>query len=96
MTAPPRRNFEPRTRGAGLSFTWTGVGWNETTAWGGIELAQDAARLRSNIPVLYTTGDQLTDGMQAMFVERSAFLPKPYTPEQSIRFITEILREQPN
>jgi DNA-binding NtrC family response regulator len=63
---------------------------------GGIELAQDAARLRSNIPVLYTTGDQLTDGMQAMFVERSSFLPKPYTSEQLIRSITEILQEQPS
>jgi DNA-binding NtrC family response regulator len=55
---------------------------------GEIELAQDAARLRPSIPVLYTTGDELTDGMQVMFVERSAFLPKPYTPEQLIRAIT--------
>ncbi len=63
---------------------------------GGIELAQEAVRLRPNLLVLYTTDDEVTDGMRAMFVERSAFLPKPYTPEQLIRSVTEILREQPS
>jgi len=28
--------------------------------------------------VLYTTGLALTDGMKALFVENSEFLPKPY------------------
>jgi DNA-binding NtrC family response regulator len=63
---------------------------------GGIELAQGATRLRPNISVLYRTGDQLTDGMQAMFVERSCVFSEALHPEQLIRSITEILREQPN
>jgi hypothetical protein len=32
--------------------------------------------------VLYTSGRDLTDGMKARFVEKSAFLPKPYTVEE--------------
>jgi DNA-binding NtrC family response regulator len=33
-------------------------------------LAQEAIKRKINVPVLYTTGQGLTDGMQAMFVER--------------------------
>ena len=42
-------------------------------------------------PVLYTTGQGLTDGMQAMFVERFGFLAKPYTPEQLVIAVENLL-----
>jgi hypothetical protein len=41
-----------------------------------------AGRARSGVRVLYTSGRLATDGMQSLFVERSAFLSKPYTAQQ--------------
>jgi two-component system, response regulator PdtaR len=48
----------------------------------GIKLAQEAIKRWPNLKVLYTTGRDLTDGMQAQFVSKSAFLAKPYTVEE--------------
>lgn len=48
----------------------------------GITLAQEAIKRWSHLKVLYTTGQDLTDGMKARFVSNSAFLPKPYTVEE--------------
>jgi DNA-binding NtrC family response regulator len=49
---------------------------------GGIRLAQEAMTILPGLPVLYTTGQGVTDGMKAMFVERYGFLAKPYTADQ--------------
>ena len=38
--------------------------------------------MRPELKVLYTSGQAVTDGMAALFVKDSAFLPKPYTVEQ--------------
>src|SRR5258708_787707 len=43
----------------------------------GLRLAQEAAKRRPGLPVLYTTGRGVTDGMVALFVQRYAFLGKP-------------------
>jgi DNA-binding NtrC family response regulator len=48
----------------------------------GLTLAHQAIERRPTLRVLYTTGLAITDGMKAMFVEHSAFLPKPYTIDQ--------------
>jgi two-component system cell cycle sensor histidine kinase/response regulator CckA len=48
----------------------------------GLTLSQRAIERRPALRVLYTTGLAITDGMKAMFVEHSAFLPKPYTIDQ--------------
>jgi two-component system cell cycle sensor histidine kinase/response regulator CckA len=48
----------------------------------GLSLAVKAVKMRPNLKVLYTSAQGVTDGMQALFVENSAFLPKPYTVEQ--------------
>ena len=48
----------------------------------GIELAKRAVERRRGLKVLYTTGQGVTDGMLALFVEGSAVLPKPYTVDQ--------------
>jgi DNA-binding NtrC family response regulator len=48
----------------------------------GLTLAQEARKRRPDLPVLYTTGQGVTDGMKALFVEPYGFLAKPYTPEQ--------------
>src|SRR5262249_51937537 len=49
---------------------------------GGLKLAKKAVEARPNLKVLYTSGQAVTDGMTALFVEKSAFLPKPYTVDQ--------------
>ena len=49
---------------------------------GGLDVAQEAVRLRPKIPVVYSSGRDLTDGMQALFVEHSLYLHKPYDPAQ--------------
>jgi two-component system cell cycle sensor histidine kinase/response regulator CckA len=48
----------------------------------GLSLAVKAAAMRPGLRVLYTSGLGVTDGMIALFVENSAYLPKPYTVEQ--------------
>ncbi len=61
----------------------------------GLELAQQARKLRPQVRVLYTTGAALTDGMKALFVDGGEFLPKPYDlPALSAR-IAEALRKSP-
>jgi DNA-binding NtrC family response regulator len=58
----------------------------------GLMLAQEATKQNADLPVLYTTGQGLTDGMQALFVKNYAFLAKPYTPEQLLTSVTNMLR----
>jgi len=49
---------------------------------GGLALATKAAETKPGLRVLYTSGQGVTDGMIALFVPNSAYLPKPYTVEQ--------------
>lgn len=46
---------------------------------GGYELADQAIRLRLNLPVLYTTGNTINEQARALFVDGAHFLQKPYT-----------------
>lgn len=48
----------------------------------GLSLARKAVELRPDLKVLYTSGQGVTDGMIALFVKNSAYLPKPYTGDQ--------------
>lgn len=48
----------------------------------GLELARQAVERKPHLKVLYVTGQPLTDGMRALFVEGSAVLEKPYTVDQ--------------
>jgi DNA-binding NtrC family response regulator len=54
----------------------------------GLDLAKQAVRRKPELKVLYTTGQVVTDGMKALFVENSALLPKPYTVEQLQAMLT--------
>jgi DNA-binding NtrC family response regulator len=49
---------------------------------GGLTLAQRVVEARPDLKVLYTTGRGITDGMRALFVQRAAFLPKPFSVDQ--------------
>src|SRR5689334_2517460 len=62
--------------GEKIDLIFTDIGL-QSDVQGGIMFAQEATR-KTKVPVLYTTGQGLTDGMQALFVERFGFLAKPY------------------
>jgi len=49
---------------------------------GGLKLAKKAVEARPNLKVLYTSGQAVTDGMNALFVEKSALSPPFRTEEQ--------------
>jgi CheY-like chemotaxis protein len=56
----------------------------------GLELAQQALKLRPDLRVLYTTDAGVTDGMKALLVQGSAFLAKPYDMHQLSAKVTEV------
>jgi DNA-binding NtrC family response regulator len=45
----------------------------------GIRLAQQAARRRPDLKVLYAAEHEMSDGLKSLLVARSAVLEKPYT-----------------
>ena len=57
----------------------------------GLALAKAAVEQRPHLQVLYTSGQSVTDGLQALMVEGSAFLPKPYTPQDLEAAIVSLL-----
>jgi DNA-binding NtrC family response regulator len=63
-----------------LDAVFTDIGLQQNPE-GGLQLAKDIAACRPALPILYTTGQGVTDGMRAMFAEPFGFLPKPYTPD---------------
>jgi DNA-binding NtrC family response regulator len=62
-----------------ILFTELGLRGNPNA---GLDLAIKAAERRPDLKILYTSGQGVTDGMKALFVEDAAFLPKPYTIDQ--------------
>jgi DNA-binding NtrC family response regulator len=58
----------------------------------GLKAAQEAVKRIPGLSVLYTTGQAITDGMRAMFVERSGFIAKSYTVDQLNAAIDNLLR----
>ena len=48
----------------------------------GLDLAKEAVERNPELKVLYTTGQTVTDGLKALFVQDSVLLTKPYTVEQ--------------
>lgn len=56
----------------------------------GLELAREAVTFRPGLRVLYTTGQGVTDGMKALFVESGEFLPKPYDLNQLAKKVGDL------
>ncbi len=67
-------------------FTDIGLGGDNEA---GLRLAERARERRPDLKVLYTTGQIITDGMRALFVEGSAVLPKLYTVDQIIKSLAD-------
>ena len=57
----------------------------------GLELAQTATKARPGLPVIYTTGRGITDGMIALFTQPNGFLAKPYTGPQLLTAVANLL-----
>jgi DNA-binding NtrC family response regulator len=73
-----------------IALVFTDIGLQQDLE-AGLRLAQDIVGLRPGVPVLYTTGQGVTDGMRAMFVEAFGFLAKPYTPDDLTKAIGDLL-----
>ena len=63
----------------------------KTAVLGGCELAHEAIKLRPNLPVLYTTGNSVTEKLKSLFVEGAHFLRKPYTLNQLEDSVKDLL-----
>jgi len=61
----------------------------------GLDLAKEAVERNPALKVLYTTGQPVTDGMKALFVEDSGLLPKPYTVDQLQTILVVKLKIRP-
>jgi DNA-binding NtrC family response regulator len=72
-----------------LLFTDLGLGEQMD---GGLEIGQAFTKARPDLPVVYTTGRGVTDGMLKLFVEPNRFLAKPYTSEQLLTAVTDAMR----
>ena len=59
--------------------------------YAGLDLALAAASSRPGLRVVYTTGLGLKDGMISLFVQPSEFLAKPYSREQLVRAVANVL-----
>jgi DNA-binding NtrC family response regulator len=73
-----------------IALVFTDIGLQQDLE-AGLRLAQDIAAQERGLPVLYTTGQGVTDGMRAMFVEPFGFLAKPYTPDDLTSAIGKLL-----
>ena len=76
----------------GLTFTDIGL---QQDLEAGLKLAKDIAARKPGLPVLYTTGQGVTDGMRAMFADPFGFLPKPYTPDDLTTALGNLLAIEP-
>jgi DNA-binding NtrC family response regulator len=59
---------------------------------GGITIGKLVSQYRDDrVPILYTSGRELTDGMKSLFGANSKFLPKPYTEHQLTDAVASLL-----
>lgn len=70
-----------------IDLLFTDIGLRDDLQ-GGLDLAKAASERRPDLKVLYTTGQAVTDGMKAMFVDGSALLEKPYTVDRLQQSLT--------
>jgi len=77
-----------------VDLLFTDIGLQQDLA-AGLQLAKDIAAQKPGLPVLYTTGQGVTDGMRAMFADPFGFLPKPYTPDDLTTALGNLLAVEP-
>jgi DNA-binding NtrC family response regulator len=67
----------------------------DSESHGGLDLAKAAVERCPHLSVIYTTGNGVTDGMRALFVEGFAFVAKPYTSQDLVSAVHNALRVRP-
>ena len=79
---------------ADVDLLFTDIGLQQDLE-AGLKLAKGIAARKPGLPVLYTTGQGVTDGMRAMFADPFGFLPKPYTPDDLTTALGNLLAIEP-
>jgi CheY-like chemotaxis protein len=75
-----------------VDLLFTDIGLQQDSE-AGLQLARDVTAGRRALPVLYTSGQGITDGMRAMFAEPFGFVPKPYTPDDLRTALSNLLSQ---
>ena len=73
-----------------LDLLFTDLGLADQTD-GGLAVGQTMAKSRPGLPVVYTTGREIADGIVTRFVAPSRFISKPYTDTQLVSAAAELL-----
>jgi CheY-like chemotaxis protein len=60
---------------------------------GGLTIGQLVKRSHQAVPVLYTTGRELTQEMKSIFNHPAGFLPKPYSEDALAAAVAKIISE---
>jgi hypothetical protein len=60
-------------------------------AKGGITIGTLVTQPRPLMPLRYTSGGPVSDGIRSLFAEPSALLPKPYTAKQLLEAVEAVL-----
>jgi hypothetical protein len=58
---------------------------------GGLDVGQAAAGAYPGLPVVYTTGREITDGLVMRFVEPHKLIAKPYIKEHLLTAVADLL-----
>jgi hypothetical protein len=61
---------------------------------GGLVVGYAARKARPGLPVVYTTGRKVTDGMVKRFVEPNRFIAKPYTIEHLQTAVVDLINNK--
>jgi DNA-binding NtrC family response regulator len=61
---------------------------------GGLDVGYAARKARPGLPVVYTTGRKVTDGIAKRFVEPNRFIAKPYTYEHLRAAVADLLNNK--
>lgn len=76
----------------GIDLLFTDIRLPESDL-GGFELAEKARARDPKLKVLYTTGEAITDGMKAMYVDGGVMLVKPYTAPELAEAVKKVFAE---
>jgi len=61
---------------------------------GGLDVGQAARQARPSMPVVYTTGRKVTNGLVKRFVEPNRFIAKPYTNKHLLAAVADLLNNK--
>jgi CheY-like chemotaxis protein len=78
-----------------LDLLFTDIGLKDQLD-GGLDVGQAATKAHPGLPVVYTTGRDLTDSLATLFVEPHRFIAKPYTDAHLLAAVADLLAARRN